>query len=248
MVQAMSYMHRYARVKHKPRNVGILIAPDTITLQDKPFGKRKGDRIPLLEQWYNFCAKINSPQSLRWLLKKGSAWRNVHDMVVEHITFGGNVIHIDSISNGYGRLRAFAHTDFPLVEYSYNDYPEYIHKVTCIRRITNRLYKPGAGLDVYFPLIKKTEHWIKLDKVELFPELPLPVTVTTYGGLIVRPTAARDGYVAGNKAYLSGTVVTIYEYKPRGENVWGRTDDGWIALLWHGNYYTTWRMETQPPL
>ena len=90
------------------------------------------------------------------------------------------------------------------------------------------------------------------ERIELFPKLPVKIRVnpTTFPWLLAREKPSQTSTKTGK--YLPLEPVTVEEYAPRGTNVWGRTERGWIALClypWGGRlrYLTTWKMKTLPP-
>jgi hypothetical protein len=171
------------------------------------------------------------------------------------LSFGGNVVVIDEIPGNYGKIRAFDYQETPPYQpddMNYNLYPQYVNKFTVITP-KGVIQNPGSGLDVYFPLIQRTELWVDLDCVEFFPEVPTTVTVQLWARpwLNVRQYADVTSKIVGK--LRPNKSVAIHEYVPRGSSVWGHTDEGWIALLWYpvpGYFkeFTNWHMKTSPPI
>ena len=73
-----------------------------------------------------------------------------------------------------------------------------------------------------------------------------------FGGKpIIRGLRIAVEHVLGMLA--AGEVVIVHEYLAQGSNVWGRTDQGWIRLLYLNGagrpiYPTSWEMDTRPPI
>ncbi|MBU2051293.1 MAG: hypothetical protein KKH61_20290, partial [Gammaproteobacteria bacterium] len=57
--------YKFAIVKHRPRDneagFGIQFSPDTVPMQDQAQGTGKGDTIPILDPWWEYMQKINTP-------------------------------------------------------------------------------------------------------------------------------------------------------------------------------------------
>ena len=86
---------------------------------------------------------------------------------------------------------------------------------------------------------------VNVERLEAFPFLPLEVTAKTTQKILKRPEV---GSPSIGREFKQGEKATIMEYYPSGPNVWGKLrDGGWIALLLHLEYPTSWSMETAPP-
>lgn len=252
----------FVRVKHDnpPRQV-LLISPETVPLSDQPGMSGKGPVIPIDKAWQNFDAQLNSPKAFRWLLTPNAALVNTDygpgdEPQAESITFGGNVLLIDQIVGHYGHVRSFDYSAPPpssTQAMNYQNYPQFIQKVTAIDSRTGAIRNPGAALDVYFALLHKTDLWIDMNEVEVFPELPISVSPQAWitRGLRVHetckvPSPEIDGLYPSQTAILTS-------YVPRGSDVLGLVNlsdgrTGCIALLYRGTEYTGWHMDTVPPV
>ena len=248
----------YARLKHDnpPRQV-LPNAPETVTLTEAPRGAGKGPAIPINLAWQNFDAALNTPAAFKWLLTPSAAlvntgWSATRDPKAESIGFGGNVIVIDYITGHYGHVRSFDYSETPPSPdvINYENYPMYVQKITTISRHSGTIGNPGAGLDVYYMLLHKTDLWIDLNKVEFFPPLT-SVRPREYISLRVRsgPSTAYE-VIDGLYSYQTAQLLN---YVPRGSNVWAYVQlqngtYGYIALLFNNAEYTTWHMSTVPPV
>lgn len=115
--------------------------------------------------------------------------------------------------------------------------------------------KVGAGIDAYAPLTATSksqggtgEMWVGLEYLEMFPTLPVDVTITSTSGLNIHSTFSFDPATKIG-AYSDGEKVTIYAYRPIGASVFGQTDKGWICLVDRrtsptGTFYTSWHLDT----
>lgn len=252
----------FVRVKHDnpPRQV-LVVSPETVPLSDRPGSSNKGSVIPIDKAWQDFDAQLNSPKAFRWLLTPNAALVNTDygpgdEPQAESITFGGNVLLIDQIMGHYGHVRSFDYSAPPPSStdaMNYQNYPQFIQKVTAIDSRNGAIRNPGAALDVYFALLRKTDLWIDLDRVEAFPALPMKVSPQDWitRGLRVHETCQIPSpEISG--LYPSQTAM-LTSYVPRGSDVLGLVNlpngkTGCIALLYRGTEYTGWHMDTVPPV
>jgi hypothetical protein len=132
-----------------------------------------------------------------------------------------------------------------LLQIDYFNTPWLVHRAVAVHSsLPLRIYKVGGGLDVYFPLASnKPERWIENYKLEFFPPLPQALRIIA-GGRQLQIHAAPDESSAVVGQYTDEQTVTVTEYAPRGDDVWGKTNMGWIVLRLRNSHYTTWQMET----
>lgn len=209
-----------------------------------------------LSRWETFLRTLNNTKN-KWNyytndhagLFNGTGWDKQETLVM-----GNNLVVVDKIIKGrrgrMAKLRTlFINDPQPDADLlNYQTCPWFIHKFTVITR-KGFVVDPNPGA-VYYPVITKQggEGWIQLDKLEKFPSLPMTVTVEEEAGLNVRekPTVKSGKVTALGK----GTLLEITEYRPAGSEVWGRCEQGWVAL-YHPQttpkYLTSWEMETKPP-
>lgn len=110
------------------------------------------------------------------------------------------------------------------------------------------------GDDVTFPLLAKEQVYMPLDYLEELPALPFAGFVISASGVNVRQFPTVNAQKVNRLSY--GTSIIIQEYHFWGPDVWGRLDgtDVWICLCYAlpnragFDYFTTWKMETNPPL
>lgn len=161
---------------------------------------------------------------------------------------------LDGIGKNFSRLRAFDATNPPPwgEGISYNSAPFVVQKAVALCKKGNIINPGGAGgQDIYFPLLKDEQDvWISNDALEFFPTLPMKIRVNLLAlpWLNIRRWASAASPKADKPFYWPGTEVTIYEYFPSASDVWARTDDGWIALSYRWREFTSWYMQTQPPV
>jgi hypothetical protein len=172
---------------------------------------------------------------------------------LESLTMGGNVITLDEIQGGWGRVHTFDYrSPGALKTLNYKNAPDLIHKFVLVgwSRKTKSSYfsNPPRG-DVYWPLVSDKPVWIPLEFLESFPILP--DTIVMKEKQPVREQPALDSRSVSEIA--AETTVTIINYYPSGSDVWGQlSSGGWIELLAHQKgavtYPTSWSMETLPPI
>jgi hypothetical protein len=173
---------------------------------------------------------------------------------MESLTMGGNIITLDEIREGWGRVHTLNYTNPEnLEEINYVTRPDLIHKFVVVgwKRSTKTtiFVNPPAG-DLYWPLVAKSAVWMPLESLEPFPPLPLEVTANTAQAIRREPSA--DSPQIGSPI-TDGNTITVVDYYPLASDVWGRlAGGGWIELLRHEKgvpqYLTTWQMATRPPI
>ncbi|HSL30422.1 MAG TPA: hypothetical protein VK900_14580, partial [Anaerolineales bacterium] len=109
---------------------------------------------------------------------------------------------------------------------------------------TTIITKPPRG-DLYYPLVSRRPVWVRMDRLEAFPILPMEITIET--DVYLHPEPGPRIEETGVKL-SAGDSARLIAYQPSGSNVWGRLQrGGWIPLLLFSQYTTSWRMETIPP-
>ncbi len=250
---------RYAIIKHRPRNtLDGKFAPDTVPLQDRPFGDDKGHTIPVLRSAWEYMEKINDAGGYSYARSVGAMWINIpydsdtpySKANAESISCGGNFVSFDYTLATHGHVRAFPYTqDFSIFnkwDVNWLTRPDLFFKAVAINS-DGKLIKVGNGLDVYIPVMSYYDLFLRLEDVELFPQLPIIVTVTASPYLRTRSYPSLEGQVTNRYWYGQKAIVT--DYRPRGASVWGKTDKGWICLLQadvpgQRNFHTTWKLQT----
>ena len=210
------------------------------------------DRTRLSGGWEVFIDALNNNDydKLRYLKSTGTALFNTSGFPqLESLTMGGNVVRLEEIRGAWGQVRTMDYNEPPnAAEFNYFTNPDLVHKFVVVgwRRSTKTtiLVKPPKG-DLYWPLVTKRPVWIQMERLEKFPALPLEVTATIdlYIQTTPGPTIDKTG-----RQLAAGQSVSVIAYQPAGPNVWGRLQNGrWIPLLYGGQYFTSWKMETVPP-
>lgn len=237
--------------------------PETVVFADKPGGKiGKGYKIPY-RVFDSLLLKINGQRAYKAITIPAAGWIN-NPPNAESLSFGGNLIEIDAQDGDWYRVKAmsFEHVPSTPVPLNYFNYPEFVHKFCAVRK-NGGFLKLGFGMDAYIPFLKREALWIHKSQIELFPVLidgGLPVTVTARGSLFasgdlhVRLHPNPSGYVLG--ALNHGYIVRIHSYHCSGGDVWGQINWGnglaYICLQrqsgWRVEFFTTWTMNTVPPL
>jgi hypothetical protein len=192
----------------------------------------------------------NNARKLRFLKAGDTALFNGAGFPqLESLTMGGNVITLDEIQGGWGRVHTINYVEpGALKEVDYTTRPDLVHKITIVgwSRKTKQTYwaKPPQG-DVYWPFVSSRPVWVQLERLEAFPILPMNVVANINQDIRKRPEidSPRNG-----KKLKEGETARIMEYYPSGPNVWGKIQEGgWVALLLNGQYSTSWSMATFPP-
>jgi hypothetical protein len=173
---------------------------------------------------------------------------------MESLTMGGNIITLDEIRDGWGRVHTLNYNNpEPFEDINYVTRPDLIHKFVVVgwKRSTKTtiLVNPPPG-DLYWPLVASGTVWMSLENLEPFPPLPLEVTANTAQAIRRKPSMASSQI---GTPIADGDTLTVVDYYPSASNVWGRlAGGGWIALLLHEEgpsvYLTSWKMETKPPI
>jgi len=166
------------------------------------------------------------------------------------LTMGGNIITLDETRDGWGRVHTLDYSNPGSLEgINYVTQPDLVHKFVVVgwKRSSKTTYwvNPPPG-DLYWPLVSSRAVWMPLEFLEPFPQLPMAVTAKT--AIEIRTEPSEDSSLTGLKV-SKGQTTSVVDYYPSASDVWGRlSSGGWIALLIHQRYPTSWVMETQPPI
>lgn len=151
---------------------------------DLPMSVGKGHTIPVLPSMASYLSKIQTEQAYNWVVRPYMLWINRTDWMAECIGAGwGNFLQI------IGEVTTRAGTFYEIAAFYYNDkmqynpaemnwfnYPTLFGKCTAKRVTDHKIINVGAGLDCYFPNMKRNPHlWVYAGDVELFPEYPAGV-------------------------------------------------------------------------
>jgi len=249
----MSYL---ARFKHdfqwavdwiRPQKLDTY--PETVPLFVAPNKTAGKDDVRLSAAWTVFVQTINPDQG-KFILTPKAGWLNSNESA-DSLGFGGNVVRIlDEPNKDWAHVHSFKAQDSPpdprIVNYQAGD-PR-IQKFTAVAQ-GGIIRNAGPGLDVYSVLLGRGELYVPKERLEKFPELPVQAMIDEkeLRGEALRVRSRPEAIAPVVRGLKSGSV-QILEYAPRGSNVWGRIAGGWIALLFEGRNFTTWSMETTPPL
>ena len=168
---------------------------------------------------------------------------------MESLTMGGNIITLDEIQGGWGRVHTIDYSNpGSLKEINYTTKPDLVHKFVVVgwSRRTKSTYLANTPMgDLYWPLVTNRVVWIPIEYLEPFPILPMDITANKTQPVREQPSV--DSPLTRFE-FTEGKTETIIDYYPSGSNVWGRLKNGyWIALLIQGRYPTSWSMATPPP-
>lgn len=269
-------MNLYARFKHDIDAFGDSrsipekqkATPETVPLQigklstsgDIQVGGK--DEIWLSSAWKDYLFAINPKNGADYVLTPKAGWLNTNDKA-DTLGFGGNLVEIHRVVGVYAEVRCFDANGLPPDPEvsSYHSGDPRVQKWTVVQR-GGAILNPGKGADIYSLLLSKQDMWIHVSRLEFFPTLPMQVTVSSaaWKGLYVRSQPdVRKGKVVGVVGpWTFSNPVTLLEYAPRGSSVWAKVQmnngkEGYIAILWYPaasqmKYYTSWRMDTTPPI
>ena len=214
-------------------------------------------RTPITGAWEQYMAALNNfdEGKLRYLkLHNSGLFNGAGFPQMESLTMGGNVITLDRINGDWGQVHTLSYGSVgSAATENYKTRPDLVHKFVVVvwNRKTKSTYwtNPPKG-DIYWPFVSRNTVWIPMDRIEPFPSLPMDVTVAVDQDIRVEP--GTDSEKTGQQI-LKGETATIVEYYPSGSQVWGRLYAGrWIALFMYQNtgptYFTSWSMETLPPI
>jgi hypothetical protein len=269
-------MPRFARLMHDPQWMEYssrIAAPDwpngfyfdwypqTVQLYLRPKGG--AGRLAYSAEWLQYLRELQPNDAAAvWLARvaaglfnKGNSFIPILNLeqlkqepVAEGISSGGNVVLVNETKQGSGRIEMLFFRNAPPdpEKINYQTTPWLVSKFTSIS-IDGELGNAG-GIDVYFPHLAKQKegYWVELKRVEFFPALPF----------CAKTKLAVDLYDAplGNRFANSpvGETLLIDDYAPRGSEVWGHSQFGWVRLVYLENglpiYETSWSMETRPPI
>jgi hypothetical protein len=249
----MSYL---ARFKHdfqwstewiRPKRLELY--PETVPLFVAPRRGAGKDDVRLSAAWTVFVQALN-PDLGKYIFTPEAGWLNSNESA-DSLGFGGNVVRIlEEPNKEWARLDCFKAQDAPpdpsVVNFQNGD-PR-IQKFTAISR-DGRIRNAGAALDVYTVLLGRGDLYVPIERIEKFPDLPISVVINEaeLRGESLRVRTRPEASAPVVMGVKRGKV-DILEYAPRGANVWGRLAAGWIALLYDGRSFTSWSMETTPPV
>ncbi|HLO15645.1 MAG TPA: hypothetical protein VK206_12495 [Anaerolineales bacterium] len=225
--------------------------PETVPLFVLPKLGSGTARTKVDGAWEIFIDTLNEndPVKLRYLKSDSTALFNTAGFPqLQSLTMGGNIIRLDAVQNGWGRVVTMDYGSPPnAAEVNYVTRPDLIHKFVVVgwKRSTKTTIwvNPPKG-DLYWPLVTRRTVWIQMERVEPFPILPM--TVTANSDLYIQPEPGPK--IEQTKIQLSaGESAQVIAYYPSGSNVWGRVQRGWIPLLIYPHYLTSWTMETMSP-
>jgi hypothetical protein len=242
----------FARIRHDdpPRDNPLRTYPETVPMNNLP-KSGKGAVIPYRTDWEMWTRALNSPDSAEWLFTFHSMLFNIESSdpyKAESITCGGNAVKVIAENADFVQVAHWRNDRVPPINVTFFNRPHLVQKVVCFDRVTMQLRKPANGKDVYFPLLSDgaSDLWIAKERIEFFPTLPLRVSAQT-AALAIRKRPQPSAEIVGYAVY--GQEVVILEYRPRGSDVWGRIgEDRWVMIQHGVNFYTSWTMDTKPPL
>lgn len=248
-------LHDYQWMKYKSRTVtpgwaGLRSTPQTVPLfTNKSLGRK--DDIWLGAAWTEYLKGLHDERGFKFIMWPPAGWFN-KNTAADTLGFGGNVVEVLSIEGKGAQVKTFDVSDKPPhpATWNFETHPEIVHKFTVISH-SGAVINPAEGVDIYVFLIGRGPLYVDLKRLEFFPKLPVQIKVNanTLPCLLVKDAPGGKNI----DRMLPLEAASVYEYAPRGTYVWGRTPKGWIALCWYPDvhrcrYFTSWRMNTIPPV
>jgi hypothetical protein len=235
--------------RQTPEVVGLFLLPKLTA------GTNRTDMSGI---WADFLSSLNDydPKRLLYIKSDKTALFNTAGFPnMESLTMGGNIITLDEIKNGWGRIHTMDYSNpgsFDGIDYKTR--PDLIHKFVLVawdknQRFTYWTNPPPPYENLYWPLVSSKPVWIPMEYLEAFPPLPMNVTANTTQDILLAPDPR--GVPAGDQLIV-GKTATVMEYYPSGSMVWGKLASGkWIVLFQYQKtgpkYPTSWTMRTLPP-
>jgi hypothetical protein len=213
-------------------------------------------RTPVDGGWERFIDDLNGNDKgkLVYLKSSGTALFNGAGFPqMESLTMGGNIITLEAISDGWGRVHTMDYNNpgNALVE-NYFTRPDLVHKFVLVswNTETKSTFWPNTPKgDIYYPFVTRKEVWVQMDRLEPFPVLPMTVSAVETQDVRIEPKVESE---LTNTKLEAGKTATIIQYSPSGSVVWGQLQSGGWVLLFSfteegPTYFTTWSMATLPP-
>jgi len=188
---------------------------------------------------FNYTRKADGSIDREW-------YENGRKPFLNTVGFDGNVVSVTEIKDDIALVETIDVNKYvPL--YTYLERPDLVHQFTTVNK-QGRLYKAGKGVTIYVPLLTRARSALPFDALEPFPTLPMYVIVEWASGLNLRKSPSVNSEKLN--AFPQGRQLLVREYRPRGAEVWGKTNGGFICLYTptqQNPYSTTWKMVTSPP-
>jgi hypothetical protein len=211
-----------------PRQVGPSRAyPHTVTF-NSVCDERKGPRIPLTDPILDYLGRLNTTKTKERILVPNAGWINRPTIppTIERLTWAANhvVVKETRVHLGVEYSNVYASschaTDLNGTFFD-KDLRLIVHKFNAFT-MKSTMIKLARGYDCYTPFItdpdvNNGDMWIRTDYLEMWPDLPFPLS---------------DG-------------TQIVEYDLYGCKIYGLRDDGSAVLLRdpHG-FKTNWRIKS----
>ena len=233
-------MYNYAPRPIVP--VGTYPAP--VPIGTRPVGEPKDD-TPLSEEWERFVDQVNDPAAGDAIDKPPFGWRNRNNNP-DSLSFAHNTVKIVGEGNGTWQLEKMSSLDSPPDWRDVNFYntPWLASLMTAVTP-SGRSVLCGDNKYAFSLMVGKSPEWyLKKDRVEVFPDLP--VLVNPRFDLNIRSYPHLHGTYNIVDVLRAGTNIYVEEYAIRGAMVWGRIGtDEWIALQGNsGTFYTSWKLQS----
>ena len=259
---------QYYRVKHDDQlamynyksrtfnNPGGMLnqTPEIVPLFLEPKLTSGTGRTDMSGVWENYLNALNDNDEGRNRYVKGTRaglFNTAGFPMLESLTMGGNIITLDAIQSGWGRVNTMDYGSPPSIkEVNYVTRPDLVHKFVVVgwkRATKSTIYtRPAKRRCILAPGCQTYRLDFKLQRLEPFPILPMEVTANIDLYIQDKPGPAIE---ESRSQLLKGTSASVVLYYPSGSDVWARlSNGGWIPLIYRQQYFTTWTMATKPLL
>jgi hypothetical protein len=259
MAEYARLLHDYQWMSYKSRTVspgwaGLPSTPETVPFYvNSTAGSADKDDVILSTAWDKYLQQLNGERGYKFIISPPAGWFN-RNKAADSLGFGGNVVEVISTDKKSAKIKAFHFKDNPPSASSWNfdSHPELVHKFTVITS-TGQVVNPATDIDVYTFVIGRNNLFVPLTRIEMFPKLPqtVKVSLTKAFGLEIKSAPSDGAKTIGKFGTLKS--ITLTNYAPKGQEVWGETDEGWVKLYYYErntkvNYTTSWSMKTLPPV
>lgn len=261
---------QYFRVKHdnqlalynfKSRTAGpnwgyLEQTPEILPMFTDPSEGSGTHRTPVSGAWEIYIDALNGNKNgkLIYLKSSGTALFNGAGFPqMESLTMGGNIITLEAIQNGWGRVHTmdFSQPGNANIE-NYFTRPDLVHKFVLVSwssKNKTTIWPNTPKGDIYYPFVTRNDVWVQMERLEPFPVLPMVVSAVETQDIRIAPKLDSE---LTNTKLEEGRTTTIIQYSPSGSVVWGQLQSGgWILLFSYTSegptYFTTWSMATLPP-
>ncbi len=258
----LKHDHQLAIYNYKSRTVGLdwgylEQTPEIVPLSPAPKEGTGTHRTPMTGAWEIYINELNGNDKKKLTFLKSSRtalFNGAGFPQMESLTMGGNIITLEAIENGWGKVHTqdYSNPSSAGITNYFTD-PSLVHKVVIVtwstQTKTTIWVNPPQG-DIYWPFVARNDVWVQMERLEPFPVLPMVVTARVTQPVYMEPKFDSE---VSKQEFIEGSAAKVIQYLPSGSDVWGLLENGrWIVLFQYTKdgptYFTTWSMETIPPI